>query len=171
MQKTNHDPEHTKKLFVFTFPTCTTNEEYTVEIPLQIPYNGSIKELTHRIMASFKLPPYVEDDLLKSLESNIKKWTMEFHDQKADELINAAKEGDLDVEEIIRNWEKIYKEKTTEFADPVGTSDEELFAAAYHRLVHSPSLEPILQAEHKFGKDVTEIINMRDKDYEQLTQK
>lgn len=165
------EEESIEKTFVFKFPTCTSNEEYSLEIPLKIPYQGSTRELVHRLMSSFKLPCYVEKDLLSTLESSIKKWTLEFHDDKAEKLINAAKQGNLDVEEIIKNWEKVYKLKTTEYAEPIGTTDEELFAAAYHRLVHSPSLEPILQAEHKFGKDVTEVINMRDKDYEQLTQK
>ena len=142
-----------------------------LQIPLKIPYQGSIKELLHRIMLSFKLPVYVENDLLDSLKSFVDKETLKFHDQSAEKLIDAAKQRDLDVEEIIKKWENIYKQKTFEFAEPIGTSDEELFAAAYHRLVHSPSLEPILQAEHKFGKDVTEVINKRDKDFEQLTQR
>lgn len=163
--------ESLEKTFIFKFPTCTSNQEYALEIPLKIPYQGSIKELVHRIMFSFKLPCYIETDLFKALESNIKEWTLKFHDDKAEKLINAAKEGSLDVEEIIKNWEKVYKLKTAEYAEPIGTTDEELFAAAYHRLVHSPSLEPILQAEHTFGKDVTEVIKMRDKDYDQLTQK
>ena len=165
------EEEYIEEIFVFKFPTCTSNQEYTLEVPLKIPFQGSVKELVHRIMSSFKLPCYVETDLQSSLESSIKEWTLRFHDQKAEKLLDSAKQGALDVEEIIKSWEKIYKEKTAEYAEPMGTTDEELFAAAYHRLVHSPSLEPILQAEHKFGKDVTEVIKMRDKDYDQLTQK
>lgn len=157
--------------FIFKFPTCTSNQEFTLEIPLKIPFNGSVKELVHRIMSSFKLPCYVETDLLNSLDAFIKKNTLKFYDDKSEKLIDAAKEGRLDVEDIIKNWEKIYKQETADYAEPLGTTDEELFAAAYHKLVHSPSLEPILQAEHKYGKDVTEIIQMRNKDYEQLTQK
>ena len=167
----NMEEEYIEETFVFKFPTCTTNQEYKLEIPIKIPFQGSIKELVHRIMSSFKLPCYIEKDLLNSLESTVKEWTLKFHDQKAETVLDAAIKGDLDVEVIIKNWERIYKEKTAEYAEPIGTTDEELFAAAYHRLVHSPSLEPILQAEHKFGKDVTEIINMKNKEYEQLTHK
>ncbi|OXU24826.1 hypothetical protein TSAR_007592 [Trichomalopsis sarcophagae] len=170
-QTPSMEEEYVEETFVFKFPTCTTNEEYTLQIPIKIPFRGSVKELVHRIMSSFKLPCYVEIELLNSLETRIKEWTTKFHDERSEKLIDAAKNGDLDVEEIIKNWEKVYKQKTAEYAEPMGTTDEELFAAAYHRLVHSPSLEPILQAEHKFGKDVTEVINMRDKDYDQLTQK
>lgn len=165
------EEECVEKTFVYKFPACTTNQEYTLEVPIRIPYHGSIKELMHRVMSSFKLPCYVESDLLESLRRGIEELTLQFHDEKAEKLIEAAKAGTLDLEDIIKNWEKIYKQKTVEYSDPIGTTDEELFAAAYHRLVHSPSLEPILQAEHKFGRDVTEVIQMRDTGYEHLTQK
>lgn len=165
------EEECIEKTFVFKFPTCTTNQEYTLEVPIKIPYHGSIKELMYRIMSSFKLPCYVETDLLESLQRSIKELTLQFHDEKAEKLIDAAKAGALNLEDTIKNWEKIYKQKTVEYSDPIGTTDEELFAAAYHRLVHSPSLEPILHAEHKFGRDVTEVIQLRDNDYEHLTQK
>ncbi|XP_048513908.1 protein C12orf4 homolog isoform X2 [Athalia rosae] len=165
------EQEHVDHLFKFKFPTCTTGQEYELEIPLKIPHSGSVKELTHRIVGAFKLPCYVEDDLHQELEAAVKQWTLEFHDNKAESLIQAAKNGNLDVEEIIKNWEKIYKEKTVAYAEPVGTTDEELFAAAYHRLVHSPSLETILQAEHEFGRAVTDIVQQRDAEIERLTQK
>ncbi|XP_046826127.1 protein C12orf4 [Vespa crabro] len=165
------EEEYVEKVFMFRFPTCTTNEEYVLEIPLKIPYQGSIKELTYRIMSSFKLPYYIESDLMDTIQRTIKELTLQFYDEKSEKVINATKKGDLNIEDIIKNWEKTYKQKTVEYADPIGTTDEELFAAAYHRLVHSPSLEPILQAEHKYGRDVTEVIQMRNTDYEQLTQK
>ena len=165
------EDEFVEKTFVYKFPTCTTNQEYVLEVPLKIPYGGNVKELMYRIMSSFKLPCYVESDLLQSLEYAIKTLTLKFYDEKAEKALEDAISGNLDIEDIIKNWEKTYKQKTTEYADPIGTTDEELFAAAYHKLVHSPSLEPILQAEHKFGRDVTEVIQMRDSHYEQLTQK
>lgn len=165
------EEEYAEKTFVYKFPSCTTKQEYVLEIPLKVPYHGSIKELMHRIMTSFKIPCYVESDLLASLETAVKELTLQFYNEKAEKALANAKSGNLDIEDIIKNWEKIYKQKTVEYADPIGTTDEELFAAAYHRLVHSPSLEPILQAEHKYGRDVTEVIEMRDTHYEQLTQK
>lgn len=165
------EEEHVERTFVYKFPTCTTNQEYTLAVPIKIPYHGSIKELMHRIMSSFKLPCYVESDLLATLQRDIKEFTLQFHDEKTEKLIDSAKDGTLDLQEIINNWEKIYKQKTVEYSDPKRSTDEELFAAAYHRLVHSPSLEPILQAEHEFGRNVTKVIQMRDTDYEELTQK
>lgn len=163
--------DYTEETFVFTYPTCITNQEHKLKIPLRIPFQGSIEELVHRAMLAFKLPAYIEKDLFESLESTVKSLTLNFHDKKADKCIVAVLQGDLDVEDIIKNWEKIYKQRTVEYAEPLGTTDEELFAAAYHRLVHSPSLEPILQAEHKYGRDVTEVTQMRDAAQDQLTKK
>ncbi|KAK0078515.1 hypothetical protein PV325_002398 [Microctonus aethiopoides] len=165
------DDNYVEKLYIYKYPTCTTNQDYTLEIPLKIPHHGSIKELAYRIMSSFKLPCYIEEDLIKSLDETVKEWTQNYYDERDDKLIESATTGNIEIEKIIKAWEKVYKEKTAEYAEPIGTTDEELFAAAYHRLVHSPSLEPILHAEHKYGKDVTEVIQIRNLEYEQLTQK
>jgi hypothetical protein len=54
------DQETVERTFVFKFPTCTTKQEYKLEVPIYIPYSGSIKELTQRLITSFKLPCYVE---------------------------------------------------------------------------------------------------------------
>ncbi|KAF7993451.1 hypothetical protein HCN44_010046 [Aphidius gifuensis] len=165
------DDDYTEKIFTFKFPTCKTSDEYTLEIPLKIPYHGSIKELSHRIVTSFKIPCYIEQELLESLECTVKQWTQDYYDERDDKLIEDAQNGSVEIDKIIKYWEKLYKEKTVDYAEPIGTTDEELFAAAYHRLIHSPSLEPILHAEHNYGKDVTEVIQSRDSEYEQLTQK
>lgn len=170
-KKAMADKEEVERVFKFKFPTCTTKQEYELEIPIKIPHNGSVKELTHRVMLAFKLPCYVENDLLEKLEITIKQWTLEYHDEKSDLLIKAAQNGELDIDDIIKSWEKTYKQKTIAYAEPLGTTDEELFAAAYHRLVHSPSLETILQAEHEFGRAVTDVVQQRDAEFEKLTQK
>ena len=165
------EEEFVDETFLFEYSTCTTNQEYKLKVPIKIPFDGSIKELGYRIMSSFKLPCYIETDLMNALDNFVKSKTLKFYDNKAESVVDDAKNGKLDVEEIIRKWERWYKQSTVEYAEPMGTTDEELFAAAYHRLVHSPSLEPILQAEHKFGKDVTEVIERRNKEYEQLTKR
>lgn len=47
----------------------------------------------------------------------------------------------------------------------------QVFAAAYHKLVHSPALETILQVENSYAKTFSEVRNSRDEDIKQLTQK
>lgn len=165
------EDEFVHETFTFEFPTCTTSQLYKLKVPMKIPLDGSIKELGYRIMSSFKLPCHIEPDLMTALETFVNQKTLKFYDDKADSCVERAKNGELDVEDIIRRWERWYKQTTVEYAEPIGTTDEELFAAAYHRLVHSPSLEPILQAEHSFGWDVTKVVERRDEEFEQLTKR
>lgn len=42
----------------------------------------------------------------------------------------------------------------TEYGERRCASDEELFATAYHKMVHSPALETMLQLEHMYSKTV-----------------
>lgn len=48
------------KTFIFKFPTCTTNQEYELEIPIEVPYNGDVCELTERIITVFDIPVYAK---------------------------------------------------------------------------------------------------------------
>ncbi|XP_069673035.1 FERRY endosomal RAB5 effector complex subunit 3 isoform X2 [Periplaneta americana] len=165
------DQESIETLFVFKFPTCTTKQESTVEVPIYIPYSGSIKELTQRIISSFKLPCYVEKDMQPALDEFVKKETMKYYDDVSEKLIQNAKDGEIDVDEIIKTWEKTFKEETVEYADPHGATDEELFSTVYHRLVHSPALETMLQVEHSYALAVRELTGQRDEQVTALTQK
>lgn len=42
----------------------------------------------------------------------------------------------------------------SEYGERRCASDEELFATAYHKMVHSPALETMLQLEHMYSKTV-----------------
>lgn len=81
------------------------------------------------------------------------------------------KNSELNVEGIVKNWEKMFKENVMEFAEQKGTSDEEVFAAAYHKLVHSPALETILQVENSYAKTVMNTLKNKELDIKQLTQR
>jgi len=61
------DQETVERTFTFKFPTCTTKQEYKLEVPIHIPYSGSIRELTQRLITSFKLPCYIEKGRLCSV--------------------------------------------------------------------------------------------------------
>lgn len=165
------DQETVERLFIFTFPTCTTNQEYKLEVPIYIPYSGSIKELTQRLISSFKLPCYIEKDLEPALDSFVKEETIKYYDDISERLIENARNGETDVEEVIKAWEKAFKEETVEYAEPHGATDEELFSTVYHKLVHSPALETMLQVEHSYALAVRELTSQRDEQVAALTQK
>lgn len=85
--------------------------------------------------------------------------------------MNQLKNSDLNVEGIVKNWEKSFKDYVMEFAEQKGTSDEEVFAGAYHKLVHSPACDTILSVENSYAKTFTDLRKNRDKDIKQLTAK
>ncbi|XP_059062974.1 protein C12orf4 homolog [Achroia grisella] len=160
------------KTFKYSFPTCTNEDVlFKLEVPVQIPHEGSTRELVQRILNMFHIPVYLEDDLNEKLAEFVAEETKNFHNDRDEKLLNQLKTSEINVEGIIKNWEKLFKDNVMEFAEQKGTSDEEVFAAAYHKLVHSPALETILQVENSYAKTVTNMLKNRDEDIEKLTQR
>lgn len=62
-------------------------------------------------------------------------------------------------------------QETVEYTEPHGATDEELFSTVYHKLVHSPALETMLQVEHSYALAVRELTGQRDEQLAALTQK
>ncbi|CAK1594271.1 unnamed protein product [Parnassius mnemosyne] len=163
---------NTTKIFKYSFPTCT-NEDilFKLEVPVEIPYDGSTRELVQRVINMFHIPVYLEEELNEKLAHYISEETKDFHNKRDEKLLNQLKNGELNVEGIVKNWEKLFKENVVEFAEQKGTSDEEVFAAAYHKLVHSPALDTILQVENSYAKTVMTMLKSRDEDIQKLTKR
>ncbi|KAK7873103.1 hypothetical protein R5R35_006334 [Gryllus longicercus] len=165
------EQEFVERMFIFKFPTCTTKEEYNLEVPILIPFSGSTQELTQRLLSSFKLPCYIEKDLDQALKLFVDEETIKYYDDTSEKLIANARSADFEVEDVIKAWERAFKEETLEYAERRGASDEELFATVYHKLVHSPALEAILQVEHSYALAVRELTGQRDEQVSALTTK
>lgn len=53
------------KTFKYSFPTCSNEEVlFHLEVPVEIPYDGSTRELVQRVINMFKIPVYLEDGWL-----------------------------------------------------------------------------------------------------------
>ncbi|CAG4945248.1 unnamed protein product [Parnassius apollo] len=158
------------KIFKYFYPTCT-NEDilFKLEVPVEIPYDGSTRELVQRVINMFHIPVYLEEELNEKLAHFVSEETKDFHNKRDEKLLNQLKNSELNVEGIVKNWEKLFKENVVEFAEQKGTSDEEVFAAAYHKLVHSPALDTILQVENSYAKTVMNMLKSRDEDIQKLT--
>ncbi|KAJ1531758.1 hypothetical protein ONE63_000419 [Megalurothrips usitatus] len=160
-----------ERKFIFEFPTITTEEKYQFEIPIHIPFLGNIYELAQRLITLFKVPVYIEKDLETELKLFVDKETLRFHDDVAEETLKRAQIGDIDVEDVIKKFERLFKEETAEYAEPRGSTDEELFATVYHKLVHSPALEAMLQVEHSYSLAVSEMTSQRDNELAATTER
>ncbi|XP_075986379.1 FERRY endosomal RAB5 effector complex subunit 3 [Anticarsia gemmatalis] len=164
-------PKSIVKTFWYNFPACNTDElTFKLEVPVDIPLAGSTRELVQRVIYMFRLPVYVEEELTEKLEKFVAHETMLFHNSRDGKLIDKLKNNEVNVEGIIKNWEKSFKDNVMEFAEQKGTSDEEVFAAAYHKLVHSPALDTILQVENSYAKTVRDTLENREEDIKKLTQ-
>ncbi|KAG6444247.1 hypothetical protein O3G_MSEX003306 [Manduca sexta] len=158
------------KTFKYSFPTCTNEDVlFKLEVPVEIPHSGSTRELVQRVIKMFHIPVYLEDELNERLANFVAEETKTFHNERDEKLLNQLKNSELNVEGIVRNWEKLFKENVVDFAEQKGTPDEEVFAAAYHKLVHSPALETILQVENSYAKTVKDTLKNRDEDIKKLT--
>ncbi|KAM3956499.1 LOW QUALITY PROTEIN: FERRY endosomal RAB5 effector complex subunit 3 [Aphomia sociella] len=158
------------KTFKYSYPACTNeNVLFKLEVPVEIPHEGCTRELVQRVINMFHIPVYLEDDLNEKLAEFVAVETKNFHNDRDEKLLNQLKNSEINVEGIVKNWEKLFKENVMEFAEQKGTSDEEVFAAAYHKLVHSPALETILQVENSYATTVMNMLKNRDEDIEKLS--
>ncbi|KAK7603268.1 hypothetical protein V9T40_003267 [Parthenolecanium corni] len=160
------------EVFHYIFPTLTSKKDQILEIPVEIPYPGLVPELTQRILSKFSLPCFIENELQSSLERFIKEKTIEYYDNTAYNAIESARNETLDVEDVIKKWEKLFKDETVEHGEKRRTSDSEVFSNVYHKLVHSgPALQTMLQVEQSYALAVSHLMNQRNEQISSLTSK
>lgn len=142
------------------------NESITATFDL--PLSETISERVHHIIAEHGLQPYEEDDLLNALEIFIQSKHESLSDKLSNEAVNETLSLNND-EDIIRHWEKQFKEETVSYGDKSGSSDSELFSTAYHKLVHSGiALDTMLQVEQAYAHDVANMVQMRDEQIDKI---
>ncbi|XP_065365527.1 protein C12orf4 homolog [Calliphora vicina] len=118
------------------------------------------------------------DPMMRYLDENINIKTalqvfidlenQKFKDEFAENLLEKARNNEIDMEEIIRDTERHYKEELIQFADRIGPTDDEIFAQSFHRLVHSSSLEDILKKERTYSKVIANMNTQMDQEVETL---
>ncbi|XP_014244960.1 protein C12orf4 [Cimex lectularius] len=88
------------------------------------------------------------------------------------QIISSYRHKMLNTKESLDLWEKGFVENTLEYgADKLGSDDNELFSNVYHKLVHSPALDTILQVEHSYALVIDKIIKERDEELDALALK
>lgn len=144
-----------------------------------LPYYDDYKQLAHRIvdekmdqMMRYLLETYQLVNIQKfyfsfldghkELQVHLKKFidleNQKFYDQRDEALLQKLLNGEIEVDTVIRDAEKVYKEEMLEYAEKNCPTDEEIFAQSFHRLVHSSSLPEILVKEKSYAKVVSSII-------------
>ncbi|XP_056630066.1 protein C12orf4 [Diorhabda sublineata] len=139
---------HSKKSYIYV------NCEYGFEHSILIPCEDPVNELVYILIIRHNLPIYVEKELTEDIQKFIKERSTEYFNEETSKLITDAKENIINLEDITKEWENILKEEMAEYGECRCASDDELFATAYHKMVHSPALETMLQLEHMYSKTV-----------------
>lgn len=128
------------------------------------------------------------------MEHFIKTQTIEYHDRVAVEAIENVQNNMVDVEDIIKKWEKLFKEvvhfkkvyfsnikyyfinydfysqETTEYAEKKISSDNEVFSNVYHKLMHSgAALQTMLQVEQSYALAASHVMSQRNEQISSLT--
>lgn len=96
-------------------------------------------------------------DLEEQLKRFIDTQNQQYYDDTDEALLESARNGTLDIEAVIRNFEKLNKDEIADPSDIVGPNDDEIFAQSFHTLVHSSSLPAILIQEQTYAKVVASL--------------
>jgi len=128
-----------KETFCYTFSSQKVGDNYTIEVSIDIPFEGSIQELGHRIINGFNLPLYVIEgnyigvtfftkiliicyllqlnidyilllELCNELQKFIDKCSITFYDRQTVDAIDNIKNETIEIEDIVKYWEKAFEE-------------------------------------------------------------
>lgn len=102
------------------------------------------------------------------LKSFVAEQNQAYYDDCDDELLEKARNGSLDVEALIKDYEKLCKEEIRDSTDIVGPNDDEIFAQSFHTLVHSSSLPTILVKEKAYADVVADLCRRMNEEMETL---
>ncbi|XP_058058972.1 protein C12orf4 homolog [Anopheles bellator] len=129
---------------------------------IEIPYKGSVTELSHQIIAN-RMDPIMkflkaDRNLLEVLQQFVERENQAFYDERDELLLEKFRTtGSPDVGTLALDIEKLYREEVLEYADRIGPSDEEIFAQSYHQLVHSSLLPEILGKEREYARTIASL--------------
>ncbi|KAG4070694.1 hypothetical protein HA402_013614 [Bradysia odoriphaga] len=157
--------------FVYNFQNYD-GQPSRIEYPIVLPYRGDIRELSYEIVAK-QMDPIMKmldahEELYKHLRIFVDKENQDFFCNRDEDLLNKARNGQIDIDQLIREAEKHCKEEVIEYAEKIGPTDEDIFAQSFHRLVHSPLLPEILIKEKAYAKTISEMIVRMDKEIASL---
>lgn len=128
-----YDKKH-QEIFHYKFTSHNISDKYKIEVPIDIPFEGSIIELAHRIINGFNLPLYIikgnsyiifffkyinyilSIELVNELQRFIDKCSIEFYDCQTVDSIDSIKNETIEVEDIVKYWENAFKEVGINFS-------------------------------------------------------
>lgn len=160
------------KTFIYDYIDVNgSNKTITYDIPLPLQYE-TVGELAHRISNNQMDICSRILDAHQALKMELEKFIWSENQKQfcddAEQLLAAVQNGEIDIDEIVRNTDNRHKDEILEFTAKIGPTDEEIFAQSFHRIVHSSSLMEVLMKEQSYAKTIIEINRQRDEQIQSL---
>ncbi|CAM1318661.1 C12orf4 (predicted) [Pycnogonum litorale] len=132
-----------------------------------IPPLYSNEELVGRLMSSHRqIPCYLKRDIIDELQLFVCQKCADYYDKHAMNTVRQINGGDCS--KLSNDWVSAFQQGHTDYALPEEVTDEEVFADAYHSLIHSPALETLLNLEHTYAAAVEDTVNNKIKEMSHL---
>ena len=152
-------------LFKYTF--YVRGEEHILKVNIQVPIQGTVRELMNRMIASHNIPVYVIPDLFRSLDAFILQKTEAFKNSCYIKMFEAIQQKGAK-ETLQQDCSKFFSLSNNN-KQRRSFREDSTWSDIYHQLIHSPALESMLQMEHKYSMDMKALVSERDQDLQQLT--
>lgn len=148
----------------FTFPFSLCGKRFVLRVPLKLPLDHPVPELTHRLVLAHNLSCAVERDLCSALNKFVTAELANYEDELAGKSINSVKSEIVDIDRVLKNWTSAFTQEVLEYSMVEPPSNDVVFSEVYHSLVHSASLETLLSLEHGYALIVQRKLEQRDQE-------
>lgn len=166
------EPRDTK-LVTFKYDIKEGNlNNSSFEINIEVPYFGCSEGICERLFKEKKIPIHLHKGIIRAFRMFVERENENYFDSITFDLLSSYMTGDYTFKHITELWEStLLKNNDDNGKEKLVTDDSELFSTVYHKLVHSPALETILQVENSYSLETQEIIQARDHDLAELSTK
>lgn len=155
------------KEFEFNYTCGKKNEKVLISVP--IPLSISIQEWGSCLISQKKIPFFVEKELVQALEYFTSEETTKHYDELSSQAFDAFQDIESNaVDHLIEKWTKAFTEEHMRYATLEEPDESVTFPDMYHKLIHSPALETLLNLEHSYALAVGEDVQKRDKSLYEL---
>lgn len=154
----------------FSFSYDIQERHHVLNVTLDIPLKKSVEELAYRLISSHGVPCYMCEHLIHSLDTFVKNKTKEFNSKIKNNLFSTINQSGVK-ERLSKQWSNCLNKGEVIRHGGSSLSFDTSWSDIYHKLIHSPALEALLQLEHSYSIAMKEIVTKRDKELKELQDK
>lgn len=142
----------------FNYEFSFGGKTFELSVPLEKVMGVDVKESAHRIINFHNIPVCFHEDLSEKLKGYLKKTKLALEDEIGDGLIAM----NINVEEAVEAISQQYIMGHHGYGNNDVPSNDEIFADAYHDLIHSPHYSSLLSMEGEHAVEMGRLLKERD---------